>query len=113
MHTRSLKFSLTLPYALLIAVASLLIAGVSYWVGSRSISSLSEQLMGETVARISQAVHYHVYGSGAVLEAAFPDGMPAGADIGSELAALQTRFWTATSLHTNPNDYVYYGNEQG
>lgn len=113
MNTRSLKFSLTLPYALLIAVTSLLIAGVSYWVGSRSISTLSEQLMGETVARISQAVHYHVYGSGAVLEAAFPDGMPAGADIGSELATLQTRFWTATSLHTNPNDYVYYGNEQG
>lgn len=113
MNTRSLKFSLTLPYALLIAAATLLISGVSYWVGSRSIASLSEQLMGETVARISQAVHHHVYGSGAVLEAAFPDGMPAPRDLRAELPALQSRFWAATSLHTDPNDYVYYGNEQG
>lgn len=113
MNTRSLKYSLTLPYAALIAAATLLISGVSYWVGSRSISAVSEQLMGETVARISQAVHHHVYGSGAVLEAAFPNGMPAPEDLGAELPALQTRFWTATSLHTDPNDYVYYGNERG
>lgn len=113
MNTRSLKFSLTLPYALLIAAATLLISGMSYWVGSRSIATLSEQLMGEMVGRISQAVHHHVYGSGTVLEAAFPDGMPAPRDLGAELADLQTRFWAATSLHTDPNDYVYYGNERG
>lgn len=113
MNTHSLKFSLTLPYALLIAAATLMTSGVSYWVGSRSISELSEQLMGEMVGRIGQAVHHHVYGSGAVLEAAFPDGMPAPRDIGTEHPALLARFWAATSLHANPNDFVYYGNQRG
>ena len=109
----SLKLALTLPYALLIAIATMLLIGASYWLGSQSVSTLSEQLMREIVARIGQAVHHHVYGSSAVLEAAFPDGMPAGPNIAEEWDALRERLWAATSLHTNPNDYVYYGNELG
>ena len=52
-------------------------------------------------------------GSRAVLEAAFPDGMPMPDAIEGELPALRRRFWIATSLHTDPNDYVYYGTRSG
>jgi len=52
-------------------------------------------------------------GSGAVLEAAFPDGMPTGPSIDADIHALRTPFWIATSLHTDPNNYVYFGNRQG
>jgi len=52
-------------------------------------------------------------GSGAVLEAAFPEGMAAPESLVSELDELRTRFWIATSLHRDPNNYVYFGNEQG
>jgi diguanylate cyclase (GGDEF)-like protein len=113
MNSHSLKIALILPYVLLVSVAALALGGASYWASNRSITVFSGQLMHEVVARISQAVHSHVHGSGAVLEAAFPDGMPVGKDIGPELEELRTRFWIATSMYTNPNDYVYYGNEQG
>lgn len=113
MNVRSLKVSLTLPYAALIAATALLLVGASWWAGSRSVGALSEQLMQEIVSRIGQAVRHHVHGSGAVLEAAFPGGVSPDADIGGELEAMRTRFWVATSMYTNPNDYVYYGNEAG
>ncbi len=74
---------------------------------------MSDQLLLETVARIGQAVDRHVVGSGAVLEAAFPNGMAAPRAIDGVLEELRTRFWIATSLHLDPNNYVYYGNRQG
>ncbi|MDR3367845.1 hypothetical protein [Rhodoferax sp.] len=48
-----------------------------------------------------------------MLEAAFHDGMAAPETIDADLAALRTRFWIATSLHTDPNNFVYYGNRKG
>ena len=30
-----------------------------------------------------------------------------------ELDELRTRFWLATSIHRDPNNYVYYGNRKG
>ncbi len=31
----------------------------------------------------------------------------------TDMDALRTRFWIATSLHIDPNNYVYYGNQRG
>ncbi len=67
----------------------------------------------ETVERIGQEVDRHVVGSAAVLEAAFPNGMPASGELEGELAMLRTRFWIATSLHRDPNNHVYFGNPHG
>ena len=39
--------------------------------------------------------------------------MPAPANIENEVSNLRTRFWIATSLHLDPNNYVYYGNRLG
>lgn len=69
--------------------------------------------MREIVARISQAVRFHVHGSAAVLEAAFPRGVHVNTDVALDLSLLRSRFWVATSMHSNPNDYVYYGNKNG
>jgi diguanylate cyclase (GGDEF)-like protein len=74
---------------------------------------VADHLLLETVARIGQAVDRHVVGSAAVLEAAFPNGMAAPERIDDQLSALRTRFWIATSLHIDPNNYVYYGSRQG
>jgi diguanylate cyclase (GGDEF)-like protein len=74
---------------------------------------MSDQLLLETVARIGQAVDRHVVGSGAVLEAAFPNGMAAPESIDGVMEELRSRFWIATSLHLDPNNYVYYGNRLG
>lgn len=109
----SLRQVLTIPYVVLVLVLALTIVALSYMAGSRAVDSLSAHLLSETVGRIGQAVDRHIVGSGAVLEAAFPDGMPAAPNIETELASLRTRFWIATSLHLDPNNYVYFGNRLG
>lgn len=109
----SLKLSLVLPFIALIALLTGTLGVLWYWTGSRTVSTLSQQLMGEMAARISQAVDQHVRGSGAVLEAAFPESLPAGPDIARNLPALRERLWIATSLSGQAGDYVYYGNAAG
>jgi diguanylate cyclase (GGDEF)-like protein len=109
----SLRQVLTIPYVVLVLALALTIVGLSYFAGSRAVDTVSSHLLMETVGRIGQAVDRHIMGSGAVLEAAFPDGMPANPTIDADVASLRTRFWIATSLHTDPNNYVYYGNRVG
>lgn len=109
----SLRQWLTLPYTALVFGVALLIGTLSYRTGSQAVDTIANHLLLETVARIGQAVDRHVVGSAAVLEAAFPNGMAAPDAIDAELPALRTRFWIATSLHLDPNNYVYYGSQQG
>ncbi|MBP6853701.1 MAG: sensor domain-containing diguanylate cyclase, partial [Rhodoferax sp.] len=109
----SLRQVLTIPYVVLVLALALTIVGLSYFAGSRAVDTVSSHLLMETVGRIGQAVDRHIMGSGAVLEAAFPDGMPTAPMIDADLQSLRTRFWIATSLHTDPNNYVYFGNRFG
>lgn len=109
----SLRQWLTLPYLALVLGVAVLIGGLSYRTGSQTVDTIAQHLLQETVARIGQAVDRHVFGSAAVLEAAFPNGMAAPEKLDKELPALRTRFWIATSLHIDPNNYVYYGNQHG
>jgi hypothetical protein len=102
----SLRQVLTIPYVVLVLALALTIVGLSYTTGSRAVDTVSSHLLLETVDRIGQAVDWHVMGSGAVLEAAFPDGMPVSPNIKNELQSLRTRFWIATSLHLDSNNYV-------
>lgn len=109
----SLRTLLTAPYLLLVLMTALIIGALSYRTGRDAVDNLSGQLLVETVNRIAQAVDRHVAGSAAVLEAAFPQGVPAPADVAGEIDALRTRFWLATSMHRDPNNYAYYGDRQG
>nr|WP_304859567.1 diguanylate cyclase [Rhodoferax sp.]MDO9195199.1 diguanylate cyclase [Rhodoferax sp.] len=109
----SLRQVLTIPYVALVLALALTIVGLSYVAGSRAVDTVSSHLLLETVGRIGQSVDRHIVGSGAVLEAAFPDGMPVAPTIDADIESLRTRFWIATSLHLDPNNYVYFGNRLG
>ncbi|MCX9154933.1 diguanylate cyclase [Niveibacterium sp. 24ML] len=109
----SLRQVLIVPYVALILALAVVIGVISYLTGSRAVATVSDHLLIETVGRIGQAVDRHVVGSGAVLEAVFPAGMSAPASIETDLQALRTRMWIATSLHIDPNNYAYYGNRAG
>ncbi|OYT86579.1 MAG: sensor domain-containing diguanylate cyclase [Burkholderiales bacterium PBB6] len=109
----SLRQLLTVPYVVLVLMLSLLLGSLSYQAGRTAVDNLSEQLLSETVGRISQAVEKHVFGSGAVLEMAFPRGVTAPRRLADEVDSLRTRFWLATSVHRELNNYAYYGDEQG
>ncbi len=109
----SLRQMLILPYVALVLLAAVAIALLSFNAGSDAVDTLSDRVLVETVNRISQAVEKHVSGSEAVLETAFPTDVPAPSSVKTELDALRTRFWLATSIHRDPNNYAYYGNRSG
>jgi len=108
-----LRALLMLPYLLLVLGTAIVIGVLSYAAGRDSVDDLSGQLLTETVHRIEQAVEGHVSGSAAVLEVAFPKGIAAPESIAGELPALRERFWLATSVHRDPNNYAYYGDRDG
>lgn len=109
----SLRQLLTVPYVVLVLLLAVVLGLLSYRAGRDAVDNLSNQLLTETVGRISQAVERHVLGSGAVLEMAFPKGVPAPERIQDEFEALRTRFWLATSVHRELNNYAYYGDDHG
>ena len=92
----SLKLSLILPFVALIALLTSALGMLWYWTGSKTVSSLSEQVMEEKAQRIAQMVERHIESSSAVLEAAFPTGMPVDSDIQAHLPQLTARLWMAT-----------------
>ncbi|MDX5410905.1 MAG: diguanylate cyclase [Thauera sp.] len=108
-----LRLVLIVPYVILVVGLAVAIGMLSYTAGSNAVSTVSSQLLLEVVGRIAQAVDRHVVGSSAVLETAFPEGMPAPQNIQDDFYEIRNRFWVATSIHTDPNNYVYYGNEAG
>ena len=109
----SLRRLLTLPYVVLVLALVLLMGSLSWRAGRDTVDTLSGQLLVEAVSRIAATVERHVGGADAVLEAAFPTGLPAPENIARELDTLRTRFWLATSVHRDPNNYVYYGDRHG
>ena len=71
----SLRLVLTIPYVVLLLAVALAIVVLSYLAGVRAVDTVSSQLLLEKASRIGQAVDRHIVGSGAALEAAFPEGM--------------------------------------
>lgn len=109
----SLRQMLTLPYVVLVLVTASVIGLLSYSAGRDAVDTLSNHVLNETVSRISQAVDKHVAGSEAVLETAFPTDVPAPVSVQDDIDELRTRFWLATSIHRDPNNYAYYGDRRG
>lgn len=109
----SLRQLLTLPYAVLVVALALLLAGLSWRAGRDAVDTLSAQLLSEAVQRVAATLERQVGGADSVLEAAFPTGRAAPGDLQAELATLRERFWLATSIHRDPNNYVYYGDRRG
>lgn len=111
--SRSLAQVLIWPYIILILVLSILVGVLSYNAGRQGVTSLGRHLLEETAQRVGLEIDRHIYGAAAVLEVAFPSGLPASDAIDTDIAQLKSRFWIATSLHLDPNNYIYYGNTAG
>jgi diguanylate cyclase (GGDEF)-like protein len=109
----SLRRLLTLPYAVLVLALVLLMGALSWRTGRDTVDALSGQLLVEAVQRVAGTLERQIGGADNVLEAAFPTGREAPTDLQSELDTLRERFWLATSIHREPNNYVYYGDRRG
>ncbi len=109
----SLRQWLTLPFLALVLAVTLLIATLSYRTGSYAVQTVTNHLLLDKVGRIGQAIDRHILGSAAAIEVAFPKDLAAPDNLEPNLESLRARFWTATSIHRDPSNYVYYGNRDG
>jgi diguanylate cyclase (GGDEF)-like protein len=109
----SLRNVLTVPYVFLVLAVAATIISLSYSTGRKTVETVTESLLTETSNRISQAIDRRVMGSSAVLEAAFPEGVPVSPRLDKDIDSLRKRFWVAASLHRDLSNYVYYGNRIG
>ena len=112
LRLHSLKLRLLFPYAILIALLTGVIGSATYMAGASTVTALADRTLEQMAARLQQTIERHVSGSAAALEAAFPTGMAASADIRQDWLSLRRRLWAATTLYPI-NDYVYYGNLAG
>ncbi|WP_432241469.1 diguanylate cyclase domain-containing protein [Herbaspirillum robiniae] len=109
----SLAKVLVLPFVVLIIALSLLIGFLSYFAGRQAVISVAEQMLNQTADRVALTVQRHIDGASEVLESAFPHDLPAAMDINTDLDAIRSRFWSATSMHPDLSNYVFYGNRHG
>jgi len=109
----SLAKVLILPFVVLILALSLLVGLLSYFAGRHAVVSVAEQMLDQTADRVALTVQRHIDGATSVLESAYPRGLPAAPDINTDLDAMRARFWSATSMHPELNNYVFYGNRSG
>lgn len=109
----TLRQLLTLPYVSLVLMLAMTIGALSYFAARNAVDNLSGQLIAETAQRIGDKLQREIDGAAAVLDTAFPPGLPAPARLADELPALRLRFWQASSIQRESNGYVYYGDRQG
>jgi len=109
----SLRSLLVLPPALLVLAVALAMGALAWRAARDTVDPLSGQLLTEAVGRAAAQLERHVSSADAVLEVAFPTGLPVPENLEQGLAPLRERFWLATSVHRDPNNYVYYGDRQG
>lgn len=109
----SLRWVLTGPFVALSLLLAGAVGSISYLAGRRAVDTLAAELLTSLVQRTGQAIERQVQDAANVLETAAPSGLAAPVDPLAEEATLRTRFWSATSLHLEPNQYVYYAARDG
>lgn len=115
MNKSSLQRQLVLPYVLLVVFVSAAIGWVSYQAGEETISALSQRVLVDMVNRIGNATEQHLADALTALHSVDPDPktVPKVPPFPEDLALLEPRFWVASGLFMDVNNYVYFGGEDG
>jgi diguanylate cyclase (GGDEF)-like protein len=109
----SLRKALTIPFVLLMLILAGVIALLSYRTGQDAVNHLTERHIAEIAHRVSLAVERHLVGARVALEAVFPEHDGRYQLPPSAISDLEPRMAVATALHTDPNNYVYFGTHDG
>lgn len=115
MNKSSLRRQLVLPYVLLVVFVSVAIGWVSYQAGEEAVSTLSQRMLTDMVNRIGSATEQHLADALTALHSVDPDPktVPKVQPFSDDLASLEPRFWVASGLFMDLNNYVYFGGEDG
>ncbi|MDP9109048.1 MAG: HAMP domain-containing protein, partial [Pseudomonadota bacterium] len=115
MSKSSLRQQLVLPFVLLVIFVSISIGWVSYRAGETAVDLLTRRVLTDMVDRIVASTERHLSGALIALESISPDPatVPRVQPFSDDLATLEERFWAASGLFIEVNNYVYFCGADG
>lgn len=115
MNKASLRQQLVLPFVFMVIFVSVAIASVSFRAGEEAVDELTRRVLVNMVSRITAATEKHLAGALTAIHAVTPDPktVPKAQPFSDNLTLLEERFWIASGLFMEVNNYVYFGGSDG
>ena len=115
MSRSSLRRELVIPIIVLVIGVSAAIGWVSMKAGTDAVYTLTQRILVDMVNRINHATEKHLDGAIIALEsvAPSPGNLPRQQDFSADMKSLEEKFWAASGLFMDVNNYVYFGGRDG
>lgn len=115
MSRTSLRRELVVPITVLVISVSAAIAWVSMKAGTDAVYTLTQRVLTDMVNRINISTEKHLDGALTALEsvAPSPSRVPAAQSFSTDMHGLEEKFWAASGLFMDVNNYVYFGGKDG
>ncbi|MBI3286128.1 MAG: diguanylate cyclase [Burkholderiales bacterium] len=115
MSRSSLRRELVIPITVLVIGVSAAIGWVSMKAGTDAVHTLTERILLDMVNRINSATEKHLDGALTALESVAPSTVhiPKEQPFSTNMLALEEKFWAASGLFMDVNNYVYFGGKDG
>lgn len=115
MSRSSLRRELVIPITVLVIGVSAAIGWVSMKAGSDAVHTLTQRILTDMVASINLSTEKHLDGALTALESVAPSvaHLPEEQAFSSDMRVLEERFWAASGLFMDVNNYVYFGGKDG
>lgn len=115
MSRSSLRQQLVLPFVFLVVLVSVCIGWVSFRAGEHAVDDLTHRVLVDMAGRIRDSTERHLSGALTALQAVAPDPatVPKVQPFSDNLSAIEERFWIASGLFMEVNNYVYFGGTDG
>lgn len=115
MGRSSLRRELVIPITAVVVGVSIAIGWVSMKAGTDAVNALTRRILIDMVSRINVATEKHLDGALTALESIAPSSshLPKEYEFTPDLHVLEDKFWTASGLFMDVNNYVYFGGKDG
>lgn len=115
MSRSSLRRELVIPITVLVIGVSAAIGWVSMKAGTDAVYTLTQRILVDMVNRINHATEKHLDGALIALESVAPSvtNVPKEQAFSTDMKILEEKFWAASGLFMDVNNYVYFGGNDG
>lgn len=115
MSRSSLRRELVIPITVLVIGVSAAIGWVSMKAGTDAVYTLTQRILVDMVNRINHATEKHLDGALIALESVAPSAgnVPREQAFSTDMRLLEEKFWAASGLFMDVNNYVYFGGSDG
>ena len=115
MNKSSLRRELVIPITVLVIGVSAAIGWVSMKAGSDAVHTLTKRILVDMATRINLLTEKHLDGAITALESVAPsvEHLPQTQAFSPDMHQLESKFWAASGLFMDVNNYVYFGGTDG